>query len=309
MYLLERLLLVAALGFSAAAPAQNWAPAAKLDSYFSNNEGLINGSFAVAERGVVRYRRPVGFAKIENGIPESTDSGARYRIGPVSRLFTAVLVLQFAERGSITLDNRLAEFFPDERGAIDTTYRQMLRSHDEPADRNYLLLGRMLEKVAERPFADILVRQIAGKLGLARTYFAGAGTARTLEAASYHWTPEGWRADPGADPAVTGGASGIVSNAADLVIFMDALFAERLVTAHSLASMRGDDGNPGIGMEPATIAEVSAFCARGGFESFEAAVCHFPERKISIAWTGNASRVPLDQLLDETARIVFKRGK
>jgi CubicO group peptidase (beta-lactamase class C family) len=298
----------AALLFLAAFATQSGAQNAKLDAYFTEKDGLISGSFAVAERGVVRYRRAVGFAILQNGVPQATDPGTRYRIGPVSQLFTAALVLQFAERGTITLDNRLAEFFPDEPGAIDITYREMLRSRGGSSGYNYLLLGRMLEKVADRPLADILVQHIAGKFGLARTHMAGFGMARTFEAASYHWTTEGWRSDPAADQT-GGGASGIVSNASDLVVFMDALFAGKVVTPHSLASMRGDDGGPGIAMQPATIAGIAAFCARGAIESFESAVCHFPERRISIAWTGNASRVPLDQILEEAVRLVVRRAK
>jgi len=185
----------------------------------------------------------------------------------------------------------------------------MLRVQHGSPEYNYLLLGRMLEKVAERPYADILVRQIAGRLGLARTYFAESGTARTLEAASYQWTPEGWRATAASDPTAGGGASGIISNAGDLVVFMDALFAGKVVSPHSLESMRGDDGSAGIGLLRTTVAGITAFCARGGIDSFEAAACHFPDHKTSIAWTGNASGVPLDQILDETVRILFRRAR
>ena len=295
--------------FLAAFATQSGAQNAKLDTYFTEKDGQISGSFAVAERGAVRYRRSVGFATLENGVPQPADAGTRYRIGEVSQLFTAALVLQFAERGTITLDNRLAEFFPDEPDAIDITYRDMLRSQGESSAYNYLLLGRMLEKVAERPLADILVRQIAGKLGLARTYFAGSGLAKTLEAASYHWTADGWQPDPGADPGTGGGARGIVSNASDLVIFMDALFAGKVVTPHSLASMRGEDGGLGIGMQPATIAGFAAFCARGAIESFASVVCHFPDRRMSIAWTGNAARVPLDQIFEEAAGLAVRRAR
>jgi CubicO group peptidase (beta-lactamase class C family) len=334
------------------ASAQTSVPAGRLDAHFDALEksGMVNGSFAVSERGVVRYRRSIGFARIENGIPQAADPGTRYRIGEVTRLFTAALALQFAERGTITLGNRLAEFYPDLPNALEITYRDLLQQRSglaeysgangfgtspgtprsraevlaaigeggvrfppgqrvEATDTNYLLIGYMLEKVDDRPYADILVRQIAGRLGLVRTYFAGTGIAKTLESESYRWTQEGWRQEARRDPSLDGGARGIVSNANDLVMFMDALFAGKIVTPHSLATMRGEEGNPPIALMPVEVAGVSGVGERGSIEAFDAFVYHFPDRRISIAWTGNASRIPVDQILEESARIIFKRGK
>ncbi len=334
------------------ASAQSPVPVGRLDAYFDALEesGTVNGSFAVSERGVVRYRRSIGFAKIENGVPEAADTGTRYRIGEVSRLFTATLALQLAERGTITLDNRLAEFYPDLPNAIEITYRNLLQQRSglsdytlapdfdtwratprtksqmldvisregvrfapgertEDSHTNYLLIGYMLEKVDEHSYDDVLARRILGKLGLVRTYFAGTGAAKSLESESYRWTEEGWQPEIENDPTVDGGARGIVSNANDLAVYLDALFAGRVVTPHSLARMRGEDGDPGLGLGTVEVDGVTGFGERGAIESFTAFAYHFPDRKISIAWTGNASRMPLDQILDETARIVFKRGK
>jgi hypothetical protein len=62
-------------------------------------------------------------------------------------------------------------------------------------------------------------------------------------------------------------------------------------------------------MQPATIAGLAAFCARGAIESFASVVCHFPDRRLSIAWTGNACRVPLDQFFEEAVRLVVRRAR
>ncbi len=334
------------------ASAQSSVPGGRLDAYFDSLEksGAVSGSFAVSERGVVRYRRSIGFATIENGVPQPADAGTRYRIGGVSRLFTAALALQFAERGKITLDNRLAEFYPDLPNAIEITYRNLLQQRSglsdytqapdfgawrtaprtqaemlavitrggvrfppgeraEVNDTNYLLIGYMLEKVDERSYDDILTRQILGKLGLVRTYFAGTGLAATLESRSYRWTGEGWQPEVESDPTVDGGARGVVSNANDLAMYLDALFAGKVVTPHSLATMLGENGNAGIGLESVEMAGATGFGARGAIEAFEVFAYYFPERRVAIAWTGNAARMPVDRILEETAGIVFKRRK
>jgi CubicO group peptidase (beta-lactamase class C family) len=321
----------------------------KIDAYLDGlqSQGQVNGSIAISERNVLRYKRSLGFATIENGVPQSADVGTRYRIGTVTRIFTAALTLQLAEKATLTLDNKLAEFYPDIPDAIDITYRNVLqqrsglsnytgapgfdtwrlapRTHAEmlqviidggakypPGDRvevndtNYLLLGYVLEKVYERSYDDILKRELTNKLGLVRTYFAGTGGATTLEAISYQWTPDGWRRAAETDPSVDGGASGLVSNATDLVTFMDALFAGKVVTPYNLGAMRGDEDARPIGLRPAEISGHAGFGERGSTAAFEAAVYHFPAERISIAWTGNASRVPMDEILGEVLKLIPK---
>jgi CubicO group peptidase (beta-lactamase class C family) len=301
------------LACAAAYPADFFPRAQKnLDGYFDTlgAGGQVNGSVAVSERGVMRYQRSVGFASIEDGVPQAADEGTRYRIGAVTRLFTTALTLQLAEGGSITLDNKVAEFFPDVANATVISYRDVLRHRSGlTEDSDYLLLGWMLEKVHDRPYATIVAQRITGKLGLVRTYYKGAGGSTTLESVSYHWTPEGWRADAGADTSMVGGAGGMVSNAGDLVKFMDALFAGRVVSPQSLATMQGEDGNPGIGMRAVDIAGVPGFGEHGTVESFYAAVYHFPAQRITIAWTSNASRKSHDEILDEVSRLVFNRRR
>ena len=321
----------------------------KLDAYFDavQSQGLASGSIAISERGTLVYKRSIGFASLDRGVPQEADASTRYRIGAVTRIFTAALAMQLAEGATITLDNKLAEFYPDLPNAIKISYRDLLqqrsgltnyteakdfdawrmtpRTHAEmlkvitdggvkfpPGERvdvndtNYLLIGYVLEKVHERSYDDILVRKIANKLGLVRTYFAGAGVATSLEATAYRWTPEGWRAEAQPDPTTEGGAAGLVSNATDLVTFMDSMAAGKIVSKYSFGTMRGEDGAPGIGLRPVEIAGHSGFGESGGTGSFSAAVYHFPDEKISIAWTSNASRVPMDQILGDVLKLIPK---
>jgi len=280
-----------------------------LDAYFDQLQagGQVSGSVAISERGVMRYERSIGFATIENGVPQPADGGTRYRIGPVTRLFTTALTLQLAESGSITLDNKVAEFFPDVPNALEVSYRDVLLQRSGLTDdSNYLLLGYMLEKVYDKPYASIVAQRITGKLGMVRTYYKGTGGSTTLESVSYHWEPDGWRAEAVTDTQMVGGAGGLLSNAHDLVIFMDALLAGRVVSQQSLATMRGEDDSPAIGLHPVTIGEVAAFGERGNVESFNAAVYHFPAQRVTLAWTGNASRVPLDEILGEVSTRMFR---
>ena len=293
-----------------------------------------------------RYQRSIGFSTVDNGVPQPADAGTRYRIGAVTRLFTAVLTMQLAEKASLTLDNPLAEFYPDLPDAVGITYRHLLqqrsglgsytaaagfdtlrrapRTHAqmleligtagtqfgpgerlEYSDSNYLVLGYVLEKIYERSYDDIVIRQVAHGLGLVRTYYAGTGSSSSLESVSYQWTPQGWRAEADSDPSIDGGNGAMVSNAGDLVIFMDALFAGKLVTTHSLQTMR----EQGIGLRNFDIAGNAAVGERGSIQSFNACVFHFPEKRISIAWTGNASQLPMDEIVGEALQLIFDKAR
>jgi D-alanyl-D-alanine carboxypeptidase len=303
---LARCVLAFLVLVSGAAQAADLVPAAqkKLDAYFDllQQQGLASGSIAISERGVRRYTRSIGFATIENGAPQPADEGTRYRIGPVSHMFIATLMMQLAESATITLDNKVAEFFPDFPNALETSYRDLMREHGGPADdANYLLLVRVLEKVRERPFDEILQLGITRKLGLARTYVEGSGMASTLESLSYEWH-EGWKA---AAPGAAASAGAMMSNAGDLAAFMDALFASRVVTVYNLGNMSEQQ----IGMRSLDLAGRHCVGERGRVAAFDTYVCHFPEARISIAWTGNAARLPVDRILDEAARLVFERGR
>ena len=69
----------------------------KLDNYFNaleqNNKFM--GSVAVSKNGEVIYTKSVGFTDVENNV-KSTDN-SKYRIGSISKTFTAVLILKAVE--------------------------------------------------------------------------------------------------------------------------------------------------------------------------------------------------------------------
>jgi hypothetical protein len=79
-----------------------------------------------------------------------------------------------------------------------------------------------------------------------------------------------------------------------------------VVTMYNLGAMRGDEDARPIGFRPAEISGHAGFGETGTTAAFEAAVYHFPAEKISIAWTGNASRVPVDQILGEVMKLIPK---
>lgn len=75
--------------------------------------GQFNGSILVAEKGKIVYAKGFGMANMEWAIPNQPDT--KFRIGSVTKQFTAALVLQLVEAGKIKLDGKLTDYLPDYR--------------------------------------------------------------------------------------------------------------------------------------------------------------------------------------------------
>ncbi|MBR5168914.1 MAG: serine hydrolase [Salinivirgaceae bacterium] len=83
----------------------------QLDDYFDALNGHFMGSIVVQQDGKTVYQRSLGWADVENQIPATAET--QYRIGSISKTFTAVLVLKAAADGRLSLNDPIAKYFPD----------------------------------------------------------------------------------------------------------------------------------------------------------------------------------------------------
>lgn len=132
------------LVFSVSAFAQDF-DKAKLDQFFdalsANNKGM--GSLAIAKDGKIVYSRAVGISHVGDNGYVNSDAKTKYRIGSITKTFTATLVMQLVEEGKLKLDDTLGKFFPEIPNANKITVAQLLthRSgiHNYTSDAAYYL--------------------------------------------------------------------------------------------------------------------------------------------------------------------------
>jgi len=95
---------------SASAPAQGKAGA--IDTLLTryHEVGAFNGAALVAEGGTVILEKGYGFADFEWKIPNAPDT--KFRLGSITKQFTATLVLQLVDAGTLSLETTLAEALP-----------------------------------------------------------------------------------------------------------------------------------------------------------------------------------------------------
>jgi CubicO group peptidase (beta-lactamase class C family) len=98
----------------------------KLDTYFNTLEAnsKFMGSVAILKHGNIIYTKQVGFSDIDSN--QKPDKNTKYRIGSVSKVFTATLMFKAIENGKIKLDETIDAYFPEIENADKITISNLL---------------------------------------------------------------------------------------------------------------------------------------------------------------------------------------
>jgi len=81
-------------------------------------------TLAVVKDGAVAYAKAYGDARISPKMPATP--AMRYSIGSVSKQFTASAILLLAQEGKLSLDDKVAKWFPRLTRASEVSIRQLL---------------------------------------------------------------------------------------------------------------------------------------------------------------------------------------
>jgi len=126
----------------------------------ANEYGQFNGSALVAENGKVIYNGGFGLANVEWGIPNTPDT--KFRLGSITKQFTATVILQLVEQGKIKLDGKLSDYLPEYRkdtGDKVTIHHLLTHTSGIPSYTNQ---PGFLENVSRNPYkVDEFVKKYA----------------------------------------------------------------------------------------------------------------------------------------------------
>jgi D-alanyl-D-alanine carboxypeptidase len=86
--------------------------------------GAPSASIAIVRGGEIAYEHAYGDAR--SSPAKAADPSMRYAIGSVSKQFTATAVLLLAEDGRLSLDDKVARWFPELTRANEVSLRQVL---------------------------------------------------------------------------------------------------------------------------------------------------------------------------------------
>ncbi len=124
--MLKKLLFLSTVGISSIAFSQQNIKE-KLGNYFDSLfvHHKVMGSFAFAENDRPTFVKVIGFADVEK--KQKANVNTQYRIGSISKTFTAVLIMKTVEEKKISLNQKLSEFYPEIPNADKITIENLLQ--------------------------------------------------------------------------------------------------------------------------------------------------------------------------------------
>jgi CubicO group peptidase (beta-lactamase class C family) len=222
-------------------------PLARLVREAQSEHRLPSVSAAVVVRGEQVLETAVGFADDAGGREATPDT--QYRIGSITKTFTAAVVMELVELGALELDRPLGQTVP-EVGDRPLTIRRLL-SHSSGLQREppgnvweslafpsvaellarfdeaeqvlepgafwhysnlaYVLLGEVAARASGTPYEELAERRIS-EAGLGRTSWAPVAPV----ASPYYVDPYSGALRPETDIAETSAAGGLWSTVGDL---------------------------------------------------------------------------------------------
>ncbi len=227
---------------------------------------------SVFRHGEILWQDSLGLADVEAGKAAGADT--QYRVGSITKTFTAVCVLQLRDAGELSLDDRLTEFVPeglhaptlgrllshssglqreppgeiwetmtlpsrDELVAVAAEAEQLLApgSWWHYSNLAFALLGEVVARKTGRPWDDAVRERVLEPLGLSRT------TADAEEPAALGYFVEPYsdavRLEPQPDMGGAGALGKLWSTVGDLATWGSFLVDgdERVLAAGTLEEM------------------------------------------------------------------------
>ncbi|MEM8528701.1 MAG: serine hydrolase domain-containing protein [Bacteroidota bacterium] len=302
---------------------------AKLDNFFKileENDRFL-GSVAVARNGKIIYSKAIGYADIATKQANTKDT--KFRIGSITKTFTATLVMKAVEMNKISLEETIDTYFPRIENAEKITVRHLLNHRSgiktftdrdyfswhtqailasdlldkiiskgiefEPnakfsySNSNYVLLTFLLEAIFEQSYPELLHQYITEPLNLTNTHYGKKIDPSQNEARSYRMKTD-WTLQKEDDMSIPLGAGGIVSTPSDLCRFATALFGGQLITANSLKQMKPlDEATYGFALEDQKMGEHEGLGHGGDIDAFTATFAYFEDSNLSFALTCNGA--------------------
>ena len=157
---MKRLILSLAVSLVSFAGFSQSIDIAKLDAYFdvlvSNNRFM--GSVAIVQEDKLIYSKSVGFSDVDQGVKASEIS--KYRIGSITKTFTAILTLKAVEESKLSLSETIDKYFPTIGNADKITIEHLLRHRsglhnhlDELVNSN-----RHTQPITEEEMIEVIIK-------------------------------------------------------------------------------------------------------------------------------------------------------
>lgn len=320
----------------------------KLDLYFTTLEqnNKFMGSVAVSEKGKIIYTRSIGFSDVLN--KTKSNENTKYRIGSISKSFTAVLVLKAVEERKLNLNQTIKNFFPSIKNVEKITIENLLNHqsgiHDFTDQDDYRtwntqsMTEKQMTEVIAKGGSDFnpgskaeysnsnyvlltyileksykksyseLLREYITKPIGLKNTYFGSTINTANNECRSYSFDEGWKESDETDISIALGAGGIISTPSDLVQFSDALFEGKILKNESLEKMKTIKMSYGLGLLQIPFYDKIGYGHRGGIDKFTSVFSYFQNKNISFALTSNGSNYNNNEIPLTVLSAVFNKS-
>lgn len=321
----------------------------KLDSLFNilAEKNKAMGSLTISKNGTVLYNKAIGYSFISDNEKKTSTNITKYRIGSISKMFTATMIFQLIEEGKIKLTTTLDTYFPNIPNANKITISNLLNHRSgihnltdnpdyttwmtQPKTHDEILSIISKSKVDFQPNEKasysnsnyIILGYIIEKISKQpysknlneritskiglSNTYCGGSTNINANESFSYQFATYWKQLPETDMSIPGGAGSIVSTPTDLTKFIEALFSLRLISYNSLIQMKTMTDSYGMGMFQMPFYTKRAYGHNGGIDGFASNLAYFPEDSIAVAYCTNGQVYPLNDILIGILSVCFNK--
>lgn len=317
----------------------------KMDSLFSaistHNKGM--GTLSIYKNGREIYTSSTGFADVE--AKKLADKETRYRVGSITKTFTASMIMQLIEEGKLQLDTKLSTFYPQipnaekisiedllrhQSGLFNFTSKKEYLEYMEAAKTKEELLqifkenGTAFSPGEKNEYSNtnyVLLSFILEDIEKAaypeilqkritgpvglKNTYYGGKIDPTKGEAFSYTKKKDWEPATETDLSIPQGAGGIVSTPSDLNEFFTALFNGEVLSSESLEKMKTMTNNYGIGLFSYPFDDKQLYGHTGGIDGFSSMAVYAPEEDVAIAFISNAADMSTGDIMAGAMSIYF----
>lgn len=320
-----------------------------MDSLFNAllSHNQMMGSVAVSKDGQVIYSRAIGYSEISQAKKTTADTNTRYRIGSISKVFTATMIFQLIDEGKLQPADLLSKYFAALPNAGKITIAQLLNHSsgllnftNDPAYSTKLnqrvthaeLLATFekakpaFEPGTKNEYSNtnfVVLGFIIEKLDK-RTYAEALKSRitskiglkntyygdkiRPSDNEAFSYNWQGsWQSDTETDMSIPGGAGALVSTASDLNKFIAALFSGKLISEKNLTIMKTIHNGFGSGLFSFPFYERTAFGHGGVIDGFRSQTSYYPADKVTFTYLANGVNTNLNDMCIGVLSILFNK--
>jgi D-alanyl-D-alanine carboxypeptidase len=315
-----------------------------LDKYLEEQtiKNQLMGSVSIIQNGKMIYSKGIGFCDVENQIPNSVVT--KYRIGSITKTFTAVLILMAIEEKKLEQLQTIDTFFPKIKNSskiqiqhllshrsginnftdnadFEKWYRQKKSKQEmlniiadggiifEPDSKSLYSNSNyvLLTFVLEEVYKKPFKEVLNEKIVVKlglKNTYYGGKINAENNESNSYRFDIKWNKQLETDMSIPLGAGGIVSTAEDVSTFLDGLFSIKLINQNSIYLMTKTTDGFGLGIFERFLFEKKAYMHTGDIDAFGSIYVYFPDIKLGLILITNGCK-NYNEISDEISKKIM----